>query len=245
MSKTLFYWEKSDMKKYYKYIILSLFIILIFIPTFNCEAKSTGWKSNKKGTWYEYDNGKYYKNCWKLIDGSYYYFKSDGYIAKNEYIQGYYLQSNGKWDNSAKYSWKKVYDKYTDNKEWQYSNGKSTINYGWNKIDNKYYYFIHKYIATNMYVGNNEDGFYWLDKNGVWSYKAKLYQYNYATSKKNQIMYYYKDTKGYIPKNTTLAFHNSYYNELLVTFNDKGYVKMVTDLYDNTKIYYKDPYSYY
>ena len=52
------------------------------------------WKSNGKGWWYE-DNGWYPTSQWLYIDGAWYYFKADGYMATNEYIDGYWINSNG------------------------------------------------------------------------------------------------------------------------------------------------------
>lgn len=60
-------------------------------------AYSNGtWKSNATGWWYE-DNGWYPVNQWLKIDGYWYYFKGDGYMACNEYIDGYWLGSDGAW----------------------------------------------------------------------------------------------------------------------------------------------------
>lgn len=54
------------------------------------------WKNDINGWWYE-DNGWYPTNQWLKIDGYWYYFKSDGYMASNEYIDGYWLGSDGAW----------------------------------------------------------------------------------------------------------------------------------------------------
>ena len=54
------------------------------------------WKSDSNGWWYE-DNGWYPTSQWLKIDGYWYYFKADGYIAANEYIDGYWLGSDGAW----------------------------------------------------------------------------------------------------------------------------------------------------
>ena len=54
------------------------------------------WKSDSTGWWYE-DDGWYPTNTWLKIDGEWYYFKSNGYIASNEYIDGYWIGEDGIW----------------------------------------------------------------------------------------------------------------------------------------------------
>ena len=77
---------------------------------------STGWNMIN-GTWYYFnslgvmqtgwlkDNNKWYylnadgsmKTGWLLDNNQYYYLKDNGEMAQNEYIDGYYLGSNGAW----------------------------------------------------------------------------------------------------------------------------------------------------
>jgi len=57
------------------------------------------WKQNSTGWWYE--EGSSWYTGWKLIDRNWYYFYSDGYMAKDTLIDGYYLNSSGAWTNSA------------------------------------------------------------------------------------------------------------------------------------------------
>lgn len=57
------------------------------------------WKQDSKGWWYTEENS--YAKGWRLIDGNWYYFYSDGYMAKDIIIDGYYLNSSGAWTDSA------------------------------------------------------------------------------------------------------------------------------------------------
>ena len=67
------------------------------------------WKQNTKGWWLEdVKSGWYPKSQWALIDNKWYYFKSDGYMAVNETIDGYYLNENGVYDKTKKQSSYKV-----------------------------------------------------------------------------------------------------------------------------------------
>lgn len=54
------------------------------------------WFENETGSWYEFTTGEIPKNCWKEIDGEWYYFDAEGYILKDQWIDRYYVGSNGK-----------------------------------------------------------------------------------------------------------------------------------------------------
>ena len=60
------------------------------------------WKSNSVGWWYEDSSGWYPVSTWLWIDGNCYYFKSSGYMATNEWIDGCYVDNNGAWINNYK-----------------------------------------------------------------------------------------------------------------------------------------------
>ncbi|MCR5177065.1 MAG: hypothetical protein K6C05_09490 [Anaerovibrio sp.] len=53
------------------------------------------WKSDSKGWWIEDKTGWYPQNQWQKIDGNWYYFKGDGYMATSQYINGWWVDSNG------------------------------------------------------------------------------------------------------------------------------------------------------
>ena len=58
--------------------------------------KYTGsWKSNSKGWWFTDTSGWYPVNKWQKINGKWYYFEGDGYMASNKYIDGYWVNSSG------------------------------------------------------------------------------------------------------------------------------------------------------
>ncbi len=77
--------------------------------------KTAKWKKDSKGWWYSLPNGSWLKKTWKKIDGVWYYFKADGYMAAEEYVDGYRLNPDGAWTYQPKASWKK------DSKGWYYS----------------------------------------------------------------------------------------------------------------------------
>ncbi|MGG7187448.1 N-acetylmuramoyl-L-alanine amidase family protein, partial [Clostridium butyricum] len=60
-------------------------------------AMKTGWIQDN-GTWYYLNASGAMKTGWfQDYDGRWYFLKSNGAMAANEYIDGYYLGSNGAW----------------------------------------------------------------------------------------------------------------------------------------------------
>ena len=61
------------------------------------EFKGGHWMQDSKGWWYEDESGWYPKSQWLWIDGSCYYFGSDGYIYTNRYVDGSWVGADGAW----------------------------------------------------------------------------------------------------------------------------------------------------
>ncbi len=121
-------------------------------------AGTLSWKSNATGWWVEDSAGWYPQNQWQKIDGIWYFFKPDGYMASGEYYNGYWLNSDGSWDDQYELSWKSNSTGWwvEDKSGWWPSNS-------WLKIDGYWYYFkADGYMATSQYV----DG-YWINASGV------------------------------------------------------------------------------
>ena len=88
--------------------IISLFmggLIIATVLSFNNQivyaedTVSGKWKQDNLGFWFE-ANGTYLKG-WNEIDGRWYYFYNNGYMAHDATIEGYYVNSSGEWiDNS-------------------------------------------------------------------------------------------------------------------------------------------------
>ena len=66
------------------------------------------WKKSSKGWWYSLGGSNYLADTWKKIDGKWYYFKSSGYMAAGEFVKGYWLERNGVWKDTTRYSWHKT-----------------------------------------------------------------------------------------------------------------------------------------
>ena len=85
------------MKKFKK--IIASFVTLIALFAITPVAAHAEWKSDTTGWWYT--QGSSYDTGWNYIDGNWYYFYSDGYMAQDTTIDGYYLNSSGAWTTPA------------------------------------------------------------------------------------------------------------------------------------------------
>jgi len=99
------------------------------------KAKVAGWTKDSKGWKYITGNDSYLKNCWKKIDGKWYYFKADGFAAQNEFVRGYWLGNACAWNDPVQYSWHKSGNK------WWYG-----VKNGWYAKDKSYTIDGKKYI---------------------------------------------------------------------------------------------------
>lgn len=63
--------------------------------TINYTYSGGRWMSDSVGWWYIDSSGWYPQNQWVWIDGYCYYFKSDGYMATDEWIGEDYVDSSG------------------------------------------------------------------------------------------------------------------------------------------------------
>ena len=117
------------------------------------------WKTNGFGWWYEAESGWYPVATWQKIDGKWYYFDAEGYMASNEWIGGYWLSGNGAWEYEYIGSWK------TNGTNWWYEDTSGWYPVSqWQKIDGKWYYFGSDGImATDQYIGE-----YWVGSDGSW-----------------------------------------------------------------------------
>ena len=116
------------------------------------------WKCNSTGWWVEDTAGWYPVSQWQKIDGYWYYFDASGYMASNEYVDGYWLNSDGSCSNDYYLTWKSNSTGWwvEDKSGWWPSSQ-------WLKIDGSWYYFnASGYMVTSQYI----DG-YWIGADGV------------------------------------------------------------------------------
>jgi lysozyme len=155
----------------------------------NCDVNSftTGVLASKttiSGTWiikngkwwYEHTDGSYTSNGWEKIDGSWYYFDSEGWMAYDWKKAGnnwYYLGNSN--DGSMKSGW------LLKDSKWYYlgkiSDG--AMKTGWQKIDGNWYYFdASGAMQTGWIKDNNKD--YCLYSDGSMMCNCTNYGYSFA-----------------------------------------------------------------
>ncbi|MCR5226676.1 MAG: InlB B-repeat-containing protein [Eubacterium sp.] len=116
------------------------------------------WKCNSTGWWVEDTTGWYPVSQWQKIDGIWYYFNSSGYMASNEYYDGYWLNSDGSCAEQYYLTWKCNSTGWwaEDISGWWPASQ-------WLKVDGCWYYFNSSgYMVVSQYI----DG-YWIGADGV------------------------------------------------------------------------------
>ena len=76
------------------------------------EKAATGWVQDSNGWMFYTDDQNTLKKTWKMINGNWYYFKADGYLAMNEFVQGWWVNKTGAWKDPVRYSWHKSGSKW-------------------------------------------------------------------------------------------------------------------------------------
>ena len=77
--------------------IIAGVLVTASIMAMNPVGASAAWEKNNKGWWYK--EGTSQATSWREIDGKWYSFYSNGYMAQNCWIGKYYLSSDGSWLN--------------------------------------------------------------------------------------------------------------------------------------------------
>ena len=145
------------MKRIIALVLTVCLLITVSITNSNSYAAGGSWKSNSKGWWYEYSDGRYAMG-WTEIDGYWYFFTGSGYMDYSEYRDGCWLNADGTWNTA--YSggyWA------SDSTGWWYTDasGWYPVN-TWLWIDGSCYYFkASGYLAVNETI----DGYY-VDASG-------------------------------------------------------------------------------
>lgn len=136
---------------------------------------SAQWKQDSNGWWNT--EGSSWSVGWKEIDGKWYYFRQDGYMAHDTAIDGYELGSDGAWIQGASNNLSNSKNVTTnENKTFDINEFKNTLktdgypvevrdtlykknssSKGWKLVNGKYYYFSFEgALAKDIIV----DGYY-------------------------------------------------------------------------------------
>ncbi len=121
-------------------LMLTAMLISLWQAPLNSEAASVSgkWIKESRGWWFKFPDGTY---------------------AKNEYINGYWLNSKGWYEEEWNGSWKH------NAKGWWFQAGSWYPKNRWLRINRKDYYFnAQGYMVTNQWIGR-----YYVDKTGAWT----------------------------------------------------------------------------
>ena len=83
------------MKKLKLTKVIASSLMVASVLALNPIAASAEWKQNNTGWWYTDESS--FATGWKLLDGNWYYFNSDGYMEHDTVVDGCQLGSNGVW----------------------------------------------------------------------------------------------------------------------------------------------------
>lgn len=134
-------------------------IAVISLVMVNPIKANAEWKSNSSGWWYK--EGESYATGWKKIDGKWYYFYSNGYMAHDTVIEGYYLNSSGQWIENNE-----ITDAENKVKQYLLSRGMYVPKYVKYDHDDGNNYVIHCYdiIIQDNSEHTSTSGWYLVDK---------------------------------------------------------------------------------
>ena len=162
------------------------------------------WKTVKNGRQYVDSKGNVLKKQWAKIDGKKYYFKANGCMAQDEFVNGRRFNKNGTQTYAYKYHWRttKKGKRFIDSKG-------NVLKKQWATINGKRYYFkANGYMASSEWIKGK-----WFGKNGL---QTRKYKGSWKKTKKGKR---YVDTSGWYAKNRTLMIDGKTYK-----FDKKGYV---------------------
>lgn len=190
-------------KKIRRYLALVLCLSVLLAPVEGYAAKNNqstnqrvrttttaaGWVSSGGRWWYRNADGSYPKSTWKLINGSWYYFESDGWMATG---------------------WKKL------GGEWYYLTSSGAMATGWVKLNGKYYFMNGSGVMQHdTWVDN---GAYYVNSDGVWV-EGKTSQNRAESSRTDSAAgwvsgggrWWYREADGSYPRNSWKVINGSWY----------------------------------
>ena len=130
------------------------------------EEKKQGWMK-EANTWYYYNtDGTLARNKW----AGNYWLGADGRMATNSWVDNnrYYVGSNGAWVKDAKHPEEKKQGWVKEANAWYYYNTDGTV--ARNKWAGNYWLGADGRMVTNAWVDNNR---YYVGSNGAWVKDAK------------------------------------------------------------------------
>ena len=158
------------------------------------EEKKTGWVK-EANTWYYYNtDGTLARNKW----AGNYWLGADGRMATNSWVDNnrYYVGANGAWVKDAKRPEEKKTGWIKEANVWFYYNADGTL--ARNKWAGSYWLGADGKMVTNSWVDNNR---YYVGANGAWVKDAKHPEEKKTGWVKEANAWYYYNTDGSLARN--------------------------------------------
>lgn len=160
---------------------------LVYDPTYN-------------SSFYFDENGKYLNKQWKEIDGDRYYFKDGGYIAKNEWVDSYFIKGNGRMAKNEM-----QYDQSTSSSYYFKDDGTFAKNY-WAKVGGYWYYFKgNGKVARKEWIENK---YYVLDNGKMATGTHIIDHYQYVFDGSGNVLSKKAVDIGWVEKDGKRYFYN-------------------------------------
>ena len=158
------------------------------------EEKKQGWVKDSN-TWYYYNtDGTLARNKW----AGNYWLGADGRMSTNSWVDNgrYYVRSNGEWVRNAQKPEEKKQGWIKDSNTWYYYNTDGTL--ARNKWVGNYWLGADGRMATNRWVDNNR---YYVGTNGAWIKDARHPEEKKQGWVKESNTWYYYNTDGTLARN--------------------------------------------
>ena len=158
------------------------------------EEKKQGWVKDSN-TWYYYNtDGTLARNKW----AGNYWLGADGRMSTNSWVDNgrYYVGSNGEWVRNAQKPEEKKQGWIKDSNTWYYYNTDGTL--ARNKWVGNYWLGADGRMATNSWVDNNR---YYVGTNGAWIKDARHPEEKKQGWVKDSNTWYYYNTDGTLARN--------------------------------------------
>ena len=158
------------------------------------EEKKQGW-IKESNAWYYYNtDGTLARNKW----AGNYWLGADGRMVTNAWVDNgrYYVDANGAWVKEARHPEEKKQGWVKESNAWYYYNTDGTL--ARNKWAGNYWLGADGRMMTNAWVDN---GRYYVDANGVWVKEARHPEEKKQGWVKESNVWYYYNTDGTLARN--------------------------------------------
>ena len=160
---------------------------LVYDPTYN-------------SSFYFDKDGNYLSKQWKEVDGERYYFKDGGYMAKNEWVDSYFIKGNGRMAKN-----KMQYDQSTGSSYYFKEDGTYAKNY-WAKVGGYWYYFkSNGKVARKEWIDNK---YYVLDNGKMATGTHIIDHYQYVFDGSGNVLSKKAVDIGWVEKDGKRYFYN-------------------------------------